>query len=197
MTSRPPRAKPTIAAFIAAAAVVAAVACGSLTGLPASLPTLADSGVVYAINGAPPGAPSALHVFTGTLLAADANFTFDVAFDINAAGAVVFLPQRAVASGLASTHSVGLQAVSGSFDAVTSAPKTGYRADTALVALPNQVVLVQSQDANACGVSLGGTTIYAKLVVTAVDAAARQLHIRYAVDPNCGFLSFAPGIPKS
>ena len=196
MTRHILRQKPPIVVLAVATLTIAASACGNLTGLPASLPTVTDSGVVYAINGAPPGAPSALRLLSGTLLAADASFVFDVAFDINAAGAVVVLPQRAVASGIASTHSVGLQAVAGSFEALTIAPKSGYRADTALVTGANQVIVVQSQDANACSFSLGGTTIYAKLIVTAVDAQTRKLHVKYTVDPDCGFLSFAPGIPK-
>lgn len=185
-----------ITVLVGATLTVGAISCGNLTGVPASLPTTSDSGVVYAINGAPPGAPSALHVFSGTLQAADANFAFDVAFDIDANGNVVVLPQRAVASGLATTHAVGLQTVTTSYDALTSAPKSGYRADTALVTTVNRVIVVQSQDANACGVSLTGTTLYAKLVVTAVDLQARQLTLKFTTDPNCGFFSFASGLPK-
>src|SRR5689334_2254867 len=93
--------KPKLIALTAAILAVAGLGCGSLTGVPASLPTLADSGVVYAINGAPPGAPTALHVFSGSLLSADATFIFDIAFDIDTLGRVQVLPQRAVASGLA------------------------------------------------------------------------------------------------
>jgi hypothetical protein len=192
MFSRSPR----IAALVGAAVIACAVSCGSLTGVPASLPTTSDSGLVYAINGAPPGAPSALHVFSGTLQPADANFAFDVAFDIDANGQVVVLPQRAVASGLATTHTVALQTVSTSYDALVSAPRSGYRADTALVTTVNRVIVVQSQDANACGVSLTGTTLYGKIVVTSVDVQARQLTIKYTTDPNCGFFSFAAGLPK-
>jgi hypothetical protein len=174
----------------------ATVACGDLTGVPASLPTLTDSGTVYAINGAPPGAPTALHVFSGSILNADATFLFDVAFDIDASGRVVYLPQRTVASGLAATHTVGLQTTTSAFDAISSAPKSGYRADTALVTTPGTVVLVQSSDANVCSLSLTGTTLYAKVQVQAVDPAQRTLKVRWTVDPNCGFLSFASGIPK-
>ncbi len=197
MTRRIFRPKLQLAAIAAATLLVAAAACGNFTGVPASLPTVADSGVLYALNGAPPGAPSALHMYSGTLIAADANFFFDIAFDINAAGSVVVLPQRAVASALASTHTVSLQTVPESYDAILSAPKSGYRADTALVVGVNQTVLVQSQDPNACGVSLSGTTLYGKLVITAIDRTARQLRVLYTVDPNCGFVSFASGVPKA
>ena len=196
MTRRTPAVKAKLATIAAAVIAVVGVACGDFTGVPASLPTLTTSGTVYALNGAPPGAPTALHVFSGTLLPANANFVFDVAFDLNAAGNIIILPQRTVATGLTSTHTVGLQKVNVEFEALTEAPKSGYRADTAMVVALNQVVAVQSSDPNACGISLTGSTLYAKLAVTAVDLAAKQLTVRYTVDPNCGFFSFASGIPK-
>ena len=151
---------------------------------------------VYAINGAPPGAPTALHVFSGTLLPATAAFVFDIAFDIDTAGHVVIIPQRAVATGLSSSHTVGLQRVATDFDSLSAAPKSGYRADTALVTTPNQVIAIQSSDPNACGISLTGSTLYAKVVVRAIDRVTKQLAVRFTVDPNCGFFSFAPGLPK-
>jgi hypothetical protein len=190
-------AKKRAALVLTAGAVAfAAAACKSLTGVPASLSTVADSGLVYAINGAPSGAPTAVHMFTGSRTAADASFFFDVAFDIDAAGNIVLLPQRTVASGLTSTHGVGLQKSTQGYADVHSAVKSGYRADTAMVVSTNQTVLVQVQDP-ACAVSITGTSIYGKLVVLAVDKAARTLTVQYAADPNCGFLSFDPGVPKN
>ena len=185
-----------IAALATAVLAVVGVACGDLTGVPASLPTLSDSTVVYAINGAPPGAPTALHVFAGQLFSADATFAFDVAFDIDASGHPVLLPQRAVASGLAATHTVGLQTTTTTYENVTRAPTSGYRADTALVATLNVPVLVQTTDPNACGVSLTGTVLYAKVVIRSVDPVLRQMVVQFTTDPNCGFRSFLPGIPK-
>lgn len=186
-----------VAALAAAIGLVTAAACSNFTGVPASLPTINDTGTVYALNGAPPGAPSALHVFSGTLLTADANFVFDVAFDIDTIGRIVVLPQRAVASGLATTHTVAIQIDSTqTFDQITRAPGSGYRADTATTIKLNQVLLIQSSDPNACGVSLTGSTLYAKLAVTAIDRVSRQLLVEYTTDPNCGFRSFATGVPK-
>ena len=196
MTRRNTRLKTRIVVLAMSALAVAGVASGDFTGVPASLPTVTQTGSVYAINGAPVGAPTALHVFSGTLLPANASFVFDIAFDIDGAGNPVLLPQRVVATGLTSTHTVSLQKVGGDFDALTSAPKSGYHADTTMVVSLNQVVAIQSSDPNACGVSLTGSTLYAKLVVTAVDRAAKQLTVLYTVDPNCGFFSFAAGLPK-
>lgn len=189
-----PRSKLVVLAT--AALAIVGVACGDLTGVPASLPTLSDSTVVYAINGAPPGAPTALHIYAGQLFSADATFLFDVAFDIDAAGHPVLLPQRVVASGLASTHTVGLQTSTSTYETLTRAPNSGYRADTALVATLNVPVLVQTTDPNACGVSLTGTVLYAKVVIRSVNTLSRQMVVQFTTDPNCGFRSFLPGVPK-
>jgi hypothetical protein len=188
--------KRTAALLAAGAVAVAAAACKSLTGVPASLSTVADSGIVYAINGAPSGAPTAVHMFTGSRTAADASFFFDVAFDIDASGNIVLLPQRTVASGLTSTHGVGLQKSAQAYADIHDGVKSGYRADTAMVINTNQTVLVQVQDP-ACAVSITGTSIYGKLVVLSVDKVARTMQVQYAADPNCGFLSFDPGVPKN
>jgi len=196
MTDRLTRPTRTLLVLAASTAAVTGAACSTFTGVPASLPTVTDTATVFAINGAPPGAPSALHMFSGTVLAADATFIFDLAFDIDGNGNAVLLPQRAVSSGLAPTHTVALQKSTETFDALSSAPRSGYRADTALVVGPNEVVVVQSQDPNVCGVSITGTSINGKVVVESIDPVARQLKIRFTVDPNCGFRSFASGVPK-
>jgi hypothetical protein len=197
MTCRVIDSKSRLASLILGLAVVAGAACGDFTGVPASLPTITDSGTVYALNGAPLGAPTALHAFSAQLVPADADFIFDIAFDLNAAGDIVVLPQRAVASGLATTHGVALATVADSFEAVTRVPdKQQFRADTALVVKRGQVVLAQITDVNACSFSLTGSTMFAKLVVRSVNPVSRTMAVRYTIDPNCGFRSFATGVPK-
>jgi len=192
------RKRRPIAVLAAAAVATFAVACGDFTGVPASLPTITDTGTVYALNGAPAGAPSGLHVFTGSLVPVDQSFSFDVGFDLDPSGSIVVYPQRTVATGLSTTtHSVGLQTVSDTFGGVLTAPKSGYRADTALVTQRNVVVLVQANDAGVCGLALTGTSLYAKFEILEVNRLTRQLKIRWTVDPNCGFVSFQPGVPKS
>jgi hypothetical protein len=181
-----------------AAVATFAFACGDFTGVPASLPTITDTGTVYALNGAPAGAPAGLHVFTGTIVPVDQSFAFDVGFDLDSSGAIVIYPQRTVATALSTTtHSVGLQTVKDTFDAVLSAPKSGYRADTALVTQRNVVVLVQTADNGVCGLAVTGTSLYAKFEITEVNRLTRQLKIRWTADPNCGFVSFQAGVPKN
>jgi hypothetical protein len=196
MFDRIPAKMRGVAAIAVGTVAIGTAACKSLTGLPAGLSTVADSGIIYAINGAPSGAPTAVHFFTGSRTAADASFFFDIAFDIDASGNIVLLPQRTVASQLTTTHGVGLQKSSQAYVAVTEAIKSGYRADTALVVSAGQTVLVQVQDP-ACAVSIASTSIYGKLIVLSVDKVARTMQIEYTADPNCGFLSFEPGIPKN
>lgn len=189
--------KSRVATLAAAVLTVAGVACSDFTGVPASLSTLSDSGTVYALNGAPTGAPSALHAYSGTLIPADANFVFDIAFDLDASGGIRILPQRAVASGLATSHAVALATVPDSFEAVTSVPRAlAFRADTALVVQRNQTVIAQVTDATACSYSLTGSTLFAKFVIRSINRDARTMQIKYVVDPNCGFRSFLPGVPK-
>jgi len=197
--SRKPPSRPRRAVVLAGAVLATfGLACGDFTGVPASLPTISDTGTVYALNGAPAGAPSGLHVFTGTLIPVDQSFSFDIGFDLDSAGQIVIYPQRTVATALSTTtHSVGLQTARDTFEAILSAPKNGYKADTALVTQRNAVVLVQSNDAGVCGLSLTGTSMYAKVQVTEVNRLTRQLKVRWTVDPNCGFVSFQPGVPKT
>jgi len=198
MTDTVTSTKRTFHALVgAASAIVAfAAACSDFTGVPASLATLTDSGTVFALNGAPSGAPTSLHLYTGFRMPADASFQFDVAFDIDAGGNPVILPLRTVASGLTGTHSVSLQHVDQEFSTLEQAPKSGYRADTALVTRVGQTIAIQSLDGTICGLSVTGSSIYAKLVVLSLDPIARKMSIQYTVDPNCGFVSFLPGIPK-
>jgi hypothetical protein len=182
--------------FVAAVTAVVFVGCKDLTQPKAQLSIFGDSTTVYALNGAPPGAPTALYMFTGQPVAADASFRFDVAYDIDPTGAIVLLPVRAVGNGLASSpHRVGLLISTEPFDAINEAPKSGYRYDSSTVVRVGQAVLVQSADPIACATSLFGTTIYGKLVVDSINRSTRRLHTRYRVDPNCGFVSLGTGIP--
>lgn len=198
MTPRPIRSnKSKIAGLVAAVAAVAAISCRDFTGVPASLITVTDSGTVFALNGAPLGAPTAIHGYSGQFVPATADFLFDIAFDLDDEGKIHVLPQRQVASGLQATHSVALATVPDSFEAVTAAPRgLTFRPDTALVVSRNQVVIAQITDANACSFSLTGTTLFAKMVVKAVNRVDRTMQVKFTVDPNCGFRSFAPGVPK-
>jgi len=197
MMQRPFVAKLKVAGMLAVVALITAVSCKGFTDVPASLATSTESSTVYAINGAPLGAPTAIHAFSAQFVPATADFIFDVAFDLDDQARIHILPQRQVASGLQPTHTVSLATVPDAFESVASVPSgLTFRADTGMIIQRNQVVIAQVSDANACNFSLTGRTLFAKIVVKEINRDARTLQVKFTVDPNCGFRSFAPGVPK-
>jgi hypothetical protein len=185
-------------------AVAALAACKTSTGPRAQLDVRTDSAFgVYAINGAPPGAPTAVHLYTGIPVRADAAFQFDVAFDLNDQGQVVVHSVGALTSGLAPTHRVGLQVMTEPFAEVTRAPTSGYKYDSTVVVSLGTTVVMESFDQLVCG--FGGfflnPIIVAKVVFDGVvpdpqNPSTRRLVGRYTVNPNCGFRSLQPGRPQ-
>jgi hypothetical protein len=94
---------------------------------------------------------------------------------------------------------VGLQKVPGTFETVTAAPRSGYETDSALVVALGETVVVQAPHNIAqevCQFAIS-PNLYAKIAVDSVNLASRILYFRLATDPNCGFRSFANGIPTS
>ena len=59
-----------------------------------------------------------------------------------------------------------------------------------------QAVVVQAVTP-VCTLSGSSNLIYSKFVVDSVNAATRAMYVRMVVDPNCGFMSFLPGVPGS
>lgn len=187
------------AALVAGAALLAA--CGDPTRPKAQQSVFSvDSLSIYALNGSPRNAPTALFFYAGTPVRADAGFGFDVALDIDSAGRPVLHPVRVIASGLATAHRVGLQLVSGSYEQLTKAPAKGYRYDSTLVAPVGATVAVEITESSACAYSYYynySTEIYGKFQVIEVDRVNRRMRVRLTVDPNCGFLSLVPNaVPK-
>ena len=87
----------------------------------------------------------------------------------------------------------------GVFDSLHVAPTDGYEADSALVLAPGEVVVVQSphnSSGDLCVFAIN-PNIFAKIAVDSVNLASRTLYLRLGLDPNCGFRSFADGIPTS
>ncbi|HEY4306603.1 MAG TPA: hypothetical protein VGM82_19165 [Gemmatimonadaceae bacterium] len=199
---RPIGLKSKLAGLAFAVAALTAVACKGFTEVPASLTTVTESSTVYALNGAPLGAPTAIHAYVangvgGAFVPADADFLFDVAFDIDSLAQVHILPQRQVAAGLQTTHTVSLATVPDTFEAVTRVPDgLTFRPDTGMIIARGQVVIAQVTDATACSFSITGTTLFAKIAVKAINRVDRTMQVKLTVDPNCGFRSFASGIPK-
>jgi hypothetical protein len=181
-------------AMVASALVL--TACGDPQLLRASLPTVEDSYTVFALTGTPAAYPSGLNTYVRSAVRVDGNGNFDVAFDIDDQGHVLMYPVQKVVSSLGSTRKVGLRKVTGVFDSLAIAP-TGTYADSTIVALPGEIVVVQAQrngTGDACQFDIS-PYIYSKLVVDSVAVASRTINLTAVLDPNCGFRSFETGIP--
>lgn len=183
---------------VIAAGLTAALlsACSDPTALKASLLNSVDTLSVFALSGTPPNYPSGVAFLSHQPVHVDGFALFDVAFDINADGNAVIYPVKlVVASG--SARPVNLQRIAQPFDLVTEAPKTGYQGDSALVAPIGQTIVVQSAHnsaADLCQFAIN-PNIYAKISVDSVNLASRSIYFRMGLDSNCGFRSFAEGVP--
>ena len=179
------------------ALAVLGVACGDPTLAKATYASGRASSIVYALTGAPASVPTSLSFLSGTKHA-DATFAFDVAFDLDGSNRPVILPVRVVAGAVAGPKKrVGLQIVSGGFDALTEVPSTGYDTLNAKTVAPGAVLAVELVDPQACYSSynltiLTSQLIYAKMVVDSVDVPGRRLFLRTVVDPNCGYRQVRP-----
>ena len=204
-----PRA-PWRVAFVAMTAVVSLAACDDPFEVRARLAVNEDTLTLASITDplAAPSAPVAIDVarLTGfddanlpqrtpiaTRLALGLDFDVAVAVE---GDSVVFLPPRLVLSSLGSTHRVGLQRETAAFEAIRTAPGRGYVFDTvAVVAREGETVIVATQHPN-CFQELS-PELYAKIGVVDIDPVRREATLRVRVDPNCGFRSFADGVPRS
>jgi hypothetical protein len=174
-------------------------ACGDPTNIKAQLPTFVDSLSLWALSGTPPTYPSGISIPGRQVVRVDASASFDVALDINASGQPVIYPLKLVVSTPGGSRPIGLQKLPAPFEEVKAAPTAGYETDSALVVNPGETVVVQTPH------NLGGEicqfaispNLYAKITVDSVNLASRILYFRMGIDPNCGFRSFADGIPTS
>jgi hypothetical protein len=173
-------------------------ACGDPTSLSANFPTSVDTLSVFALSGTPPSYPSGVSILARRTVQVTGYGAFEVALDINAAGNAVVYPLRLVLGG-GGGRPVGLQKATGSFESVLEAPNTGYDTDDPVVLAPGESVVIQSPhngQQDVCQFALS-PFLYAKIGVDSISLATRTVYIKLGVDPNCGFRSFAPGIPTS
>jgi hypothetical protein len=191
-----PIARPLARALTLVGLTVAFAACKGLTQIDPSFQNVTATDTVYALNGGPPNSPNAINFFQGLTDRADQGFGFDVAFDLDVNGNVIVIPSRALATAFSNPYSVGLQKATGSFESIAAAPKDGYRADTSMTVAIGQTLLIESHDFNVCYTALKGQSYFTKLVVTDVDTAQRRIAFTVTVNRNCGFHSFAPGLPR-
>lgn len=168
----------------------------------ASLETTLDTLVVYPLRNPQPLLPAALDLYGAAAvrpgLRAGIVPNFDIAFDTDAQGRVLLYPARVIASPPGGSPRTGLQVVTTAFDALTSAPREGYRFDSLQVVSVGQTVAVEGQGVSASGLVCVSSTLplRAKLVVDSVARATGAIHLRVRTNPNCGFRSLEAGLPK-
>ena len=184
---------------VAVAVATLVVACGDPTRPQATTPNLLLSYVVYGFSGSPPAVANAISMYVGPTRA-DATFDFDIALDLDATGKIQVYPVRSIAGPLVGNVAtrVGIQTVSGTFEALREAPERGYDTLSVKTISPGQVVVVELVDqvSGLCFFSLNGSSTYAKFIVDSVKAPTRQFYVRSVADANCGYRSLvADSIP--
>lgn len=186
---------------MAVAAVAGLSGCDDTLGLRAYVSVAYDTLSAYGMTATPVSFPVAYSASDGLVVRVDPTIAFDVAFDLTTDGRVRLIPARRISttrllSGLATaTPRVGMQLVKGTFESMTKAPTGGYTYDSTFVVAPGEGVVFELAS-DACQYSLA-SQLYAKLVVDSVASARRQIYFRAVRDPNCGFRSLQPGVPKS
>ena len=179
---------------VAGAALLAA--CGEDPfAVQARFEIASETLTVYSLNGTPATAPTGLNTPFLAAVRADSSFNFDVAFDIDAAGDIRVIPVSRVGSAFGVTRRIGIATVTQPFDSLRRAPNSGYVFDSTVVVNVGQTFVVQAVTPY-CQLDLS-PMIYSKLVVDSIDAGTRAIHLRLTADPNCGFMSFLPGIPEN
>jgi len=179
---------------------VFAAACGDPFVVNAPFATASDSFAVTAVTGTPASVRALWRIGSFARFRLDSiGGSFDLGFDIDAAGRAIVYPARTIAfapaSALGTQPQVGLQTTTQAFTAIDRAPLDGYRVDTALTVSKGQAVFVRTAS-DVCSLQqTGGTLLYTKFVVDSIDTATRQLFIRATIQPSCNFRSFATGVP--
>lgn len=186
------RASRALAAVLAFASLAA---CGPDPFAPrANSPNADVSHQLWALTGAPVNYPSAIVVAQRLALRLDASGSFDFAFDINPSGQVVMHPVARVVQPLGGARRIGLIRSTEPYESITEAPRDGWQVDSTQVLDVGDVVLVRVQT-QFCAFDFS-QEVYAKYRVDSIFPAERRLRLSGRVNPNCGFRSFADGLPE-
>lgn len=185
-----------------AIAMFAVAACEDITrSIDPTTDVTEDTLTVFTLRGSPLSAPQAIDLFglralrVGGPEAQCLNFCpYDIAFD-TAGGATLLYPTNLVESN--QFPDVGFLEVTSSFESILEAPTSGYQ-DTAAVAIaPGETVIVRGR--NVCSGNFTGRDLfYAKVQLLELGSSAGHLTARFRIrtNPNCGFRSFADGLPE-
>ncbi len=182
------------ASFCLALAALASAGCSDPFKLKAQYANEPFTYTLYSLSGkGPANAPSALDLMARATMKVDGNFSFDVAFDVNASGKIVVIPQKLVGTPISGSRVMYLQRLSGAYESVLEAPAHNWLADSTVTLVPGEVVGVKLIP-SSCVYQISND-VYAKLVIDSVGPGG-LLYGRGVLNPNCGFKSFADGVPE-
>lgn len=148
-----------------------------------------DTVSLAALDGTPVSARSGYDVASKSTVRTDVTTAFDFVFNIDTLNRAVLIP----ASAFHISGNSGLLPTTTAFADLLSAPNATYIADSAVVVVPGDVLVVRSRVTNCV---VGILPYYAKLGVIAVDAGARRITFQILANINCGYRSLEPGLPK-
>jgi hypothetical protein len=186
--------------------VAGTTACDDPLRAKATLDNTDYIATVYGLSEAPVNGPSAVNTFLPRAVRTDPSQNYDVVFDIRpdsqGTPTAYILPPRAV--GLFGGAGI-IKDTTRSYDEITQAPVRGYDDSTAVAIAAGDVLLVQAASF-ACASQLisDRQVIYSKMMIDSVNYSAYDpdtnpggstIHFHMRVDPNCGFISFADGLP--
>lgn len=176
-----------------------AAACGDVTGLEATAANEFDTLSVFPLTGSSATTPTALNTAFNTVTPIGPSGNFDVAFDLDAQRRVVLYPVKLIVQPLTGVNDVGLRKVAGTFESVERAPTGVYEVEGSLVIAVGEVAVVEAKrnrSGDICTFSIS-PNIYSKIVVDSVSTGSNKIWFRIVSNPNCGFRSFAAGLPKN
>lgn len=199
MRGNPHIDKPSVTFRLSFVAILGAVfalsSCRDPVNLIATRDTVTDTLSVYALTGTPLAYPTALVTPAPTVVRADGNVDFDIAFDIDAEGNALLYPFALVVDPTAVRRIVGIRKMTVGFDEVKSAPTSGYKYDSVTVAPVGTVAVIQATRDIECQFDFS-RTVYSKIVIDEIDTVNRRIDFRILVDPACGFRDLVPGRPQ-
>ena len=178
----------------AALSVLAIAACEDPLATTGTYTNQSQTFTVYALSGTPLNAPVAIYFAGRSVVRADGNFAFDIAFDINAEGRAIVLPVGLVGTPIDGSYLVGMQRVAGTFETVTEAPRSGYVVDSTQVVAAGEVIVVQSQSPIVCS-SSATAYLFAKIGIDSINQETRAIHGHALINLNCGFRQLTTGVP--
>jgi hypothetical protein len=169
-----------------------AVACSDPNGPTAALPNAERTDTLWSLVGTPVSTPSGYSVEGSRRVRTDLFTDFDFAYNVEADGRHVFLPQAALGIDTANAVKPGFRRMTETFDEITLAPSGGYTTDSLVVIAVGERYVIRGRV--TC--TTLGLPKYAKMEILQIDEVARTVSFRVLTDDNCGFRSLEPGLPN-